>query len=118
MRPTPPKTTALKRTRASHFRLRPAPDGQAGCNPHLPRYGSLSLGWCISLVPLLGVFLFLFGSGPVRANETVSKEENLLIIGRSSLAGLDQLVGALLASHKTPMNVEAGPFGAKDLDQM
>ena len=39
----------------------------------------------ISIVPLLGVFLLLFGSGPVRADEKAPKEKNVLIIGRSSL---------------------------------
>ena len=74
----------------------------------------------ISIVPLLGVFLLLFGSGPVRADEKAPKEKNVLIIGRSSLMPplAQQLVGALLESNKTPMNVEEGPFGAKDLDRM
>jgi hypothetical protein len=72
----------------------------------------------IRIVSLLGVFL-IFGFGPVRADEKTPKEKNVLIIGRSSLAGLHQLVGALLESNKTPMNVEAGPFGgARNLDQM
>lgn len=72
----------------------------------------------ISIASLLGVFLLWFGSGPVRADEKAPKEKNVLIIGRSSLAGLHQLMGALLESNKTPMNVEEGPFGARDLGQM
>lgn len=71
------------------------------------------------IIPLLGVFLLLFGSGPVRADEKTPKEKNLLIIGRSSLMSAprqDELVGALLESNKTPMNVEPGFFGTKDLE--
>src|SRR5688572_30285978 len=72
----------------------------------------------ISIVSLLSVFLLLLGSGPVRGEERAAKEKNVLIIGRSSLAGLHELVGALLESNRTPMNVEAGAFGARELDQM
>jgi hypothetical protein len=68
---------------------------------------------------LLGVFLLLFGSGQVRADEKVPKEKNVIIIGRSSLRPpLAQHLSALLESHKTPMNVEEGHFGARSVDQM
>ena len=73
----------------------------------------------ISLVPLWGVFLRLLGYGAIAEDDNARK--NLIVIGRSSLAspiGQHLLVGALLESHKTPMNVEMGPFGAKTLDQM
>jgi hypothetical protein len=72
----------------------------------------------IRIVPLLGVLLIVFGSGTVRAEEKGPEGKNVLIIGRSSLAGLHELVGALLESNKTPMNVEEGPFGARSLEQM
>ena len=74
--------------------------------------------WFIRIVGLLGVFVLLFGPGAVGADEKAAEEKNVLIIGRSSLAGLHELVGALLRSNKTPMNVEAGPFGARTLEQM
>jgi hypothetical protein len=71
------------------------------------------------LVLLLGVFLLWFGSGSVRADEKAPKEKNVIIIGRSSLRPpLAQHLEALLESHKTPMHVEEGPFGAKSLEQM
>src|SRR5687768_14026327 len=78
---------------------------------HVPWLGAAKL-WSVGsssapmrtrVVPLLGVFVLLFGSGPVKADENT---KNLLVIGRSSLAspiGLDLLVGALLKSNKTPM---------------
>jgi hypothetical protein len=69
------------------------------------------------IVAWLGLLFFLLGPGPVRAEEA-AKEKNVLIIGRSSLAGLHEVVGALLKSNKTPMNVEPGPFGARTLEQM
>ena len=72
----------------------------------------------IHIVPLLGVFLLWFGAGPVGADEK-AKEKNVIIIGRSSLRPpLAQHLEALLASHQTPMHVEEGHFGAKDVDQM
>ena len=74
----------------------------------------------ITIGPLLGALLLWCGSGPGRAED--SKEKHVLIIGRSSLMsplGQHQLVGALLESQRTPMNVEPGFFGgAKDLDGM
>src|SRR5687767_15443815 len=73
----------------------------------------------ISIVLLLGAFLLSFPAGPLSADEKTAPEKNLIIIGRSSLRPpLAQHLGALLESHKTPMNVEEGPFGAKTLDQM
>jgi hypothetical protein len=72
----------------------------------------------ISIVPLFGVFLLLFGFGPIKADEKDSKEKNVLIIGASSLRSpLHELVGAMLESNKTPMNVEPGAFGTKDLER-
>ena len=74
----------------------------------------------IRSVPLLGVFLLLFGSGPVRADEKSPREKHVLIIGASSLMSpprQDELVGALLKSNRTPMNVEPGYFGTKDLER-
>ena len=74
----------------------------------------------ISLIPLFSVLLFLFGFGPVRADEKAPEKKTVLIIGRSSLMSpprQDELVGALLESHKTPMNVEPGFFGTKDLER-
>jgi hypothetical protein len=74
----------------------------------------------ISIVPLVVASLPLFGLGPVRSDENGPKEKNLLIIGASSLIaplGQPQLVGALLASTKTPMNVEGIFFGGEDLDR-
>jgi hypothetical protein len=49
------------------------------------------------------------------------KRKNLLIIGASSLIsplGQPQLVGALLASKGTPMNVEGRFFGTETVDRM
>src|SRR5688572_1681575 len=71
-----------------------------------------------SVLPLLCLVLLSIAVGPVRADEKAAadennaekEEQNVLIIGRSSLAGLPGLVGALLASHQTPMNVDEGPF--------
>jgi hypothetical protein len=74
----------------------------------------------IGTVSLLGVFLLLIGSGLVRAGEQAPREKNVLIIGASSLMSpprQDELVGALLKSNKTPMNVEPGYFGTKDLEK-
>src|SRR5688572_28816206 len=71
-------------------------------------------------VSLLGVFLLLFGSEVARADEKAPKKENVLVIGRSSLMSpprQDELVAALLESHKTPMNVEPGFFGTQDLER-
>jgi hypothetical protein len=72
----------------------------------------------ISFVSLLAAFLLSFGPGT--AGEKTPKEKNVLIIGASSLMSpprQDELVGALLKSNKTPMNVEPGYFGTKDLER-
>jgi hypothetical protein len=72
----------------------------------------------LSIVSLLGVFLFWFGSGSVSADEKAAK--NVIIIGKSSLmtpVGLDELVGAMLESHQTPMHVEPGHYGSPDMDR-
>jgi hypothetical protein len=68
---------------------------------------------------LLGICLLLFGSGVNRGEEkTISETKNVLIIGRSSLTGLPIQVRDLLESHKRPMNVDEGPFGARSLERM
>src|SRR5688572_25910779 len=73
----------------------------------------------VRIIPLLGVFLLLFGSAPIRADEKAPEKKNLIIIGRSSLRPpLAQHLEALLESNKTPMNVAEGHFGARDVDQM
>ena len=72
----------------------------------------------LSIVPLLGALLPLVCFESIKADEKDSKEKNVLIIGRSSLASpLHELVGALLESNKTPMNVEPGYFGSNDLER-
>jgi hypothetical protein len=73
---------------------------------------------CLSF---LGIASSASGQSATR-DDTSAKtaQKNLLIIGRSSLMSWprqDELVGALLESHKTPMNVEPGYFGTKDLEQ-
>jgi hypothetical protein len=71
---------------------------------------------------ILGVFSFalFFAVGQIAADEQASETKNVLIIGKSSLmspVGLHELLGAMLASRQTPMNVEPGPFGgARDLN--
>src|SRR5215208_2474984 len=75
----------------------------------------------IRIVPLLGVFLLLLGPGPLAAAEKTPERKNLLIIGASSLIaplGQPHLVGALLESKKTPMNVEGQFFGSADLARL
>jgi hypothetical protein len=73
----------------------------------------------ISIVALLGVFLFLFGSEPVRSDEKTPVAKNVIIIGRSSLRPpLAQHLDVLLQSNKTPIAVVEGHYGAKSLDQM
>src|SRR5688572_738567 len=72
----------------------------------------------IRIVPLLGIFLLSSGSQSLPAANNPPEKQNVLIIGRSSLTGLPALVGALLESNKTLMNVDEGPFGARTLDRM
>src|SRR5215208_6956922 len=75
----------------------------------------------IRIVPLLGVFLLLLGPGPLGAAEKTTERKNLLIIGASSLIsplGQPQLVGALLESKGTPINVEGKFFGTETVERM
>jgi hypothetical protein len=58
---------------------------------------------------------------PDDGDDKTPKRKNLLIIGASSLIsplGQPQLVGALLESKGTPMNVEGKFFGTEALDRM
>jgi hypothetical protein len=58
---------------------------------------------------------------PADGDDKAPERKNLLIIGASSLIsplGQPQLVGALLESKGTPMNVEGKFFGTEPLDRM
>jgi hypothetical protein len=73
------------------------------------------------IVLLLGVPLLLSGFERASAQESVPKEKNLIVIGRSSIAspiGQHQLVGALLESRGMVVSAELGPFGARSMEQM
>lgn len=72
----------------------------------------------LSIVPLMGLFLFIFGCEPIKADDKNPREKNVLIIGASSLRSpLHELVEAMLKRSKTPMNVVPGGFGTKDLER-
>src|SRR5947207_868032 len=73
------------------------------------------------LVAVACLGLTEFGGRASAEDPITPKRKNLLIIGASSLIsplGQPQLVGALLASKETPMNVEGKFFGTEDLDRM
>lgn len=71
-----------------------------------------------SILPVLSILFALIGTGPARALEKSSQETRVLIIGASSLdSPLTELVVALLESNRTPMKVERGHFGPRDLER-
>ena len=81
-------------------------------------------GAAVMTVALLGI---LHPASPARGripdgeDEKTPKRKNVLIIGASSLIsqlGQPQLVGALLASKGTPMNVDGKSFGTESVEKM
>lgn len=85
---------------------------------------TIVVGVAVVSLAFLGIGSF---RGPGRGwtadsnDEKTAKPKNVLIIGASSLfssLGQPQLVDALLASKKMPMNVEGKFFGTETLDKM
>jgi hypothetical protein len=68
-------------------------------------------------VLVFGVYLAWLGTGLARGDENVPAPKNVMIIGKSSLTGLPELVAALLESNQTPMNVEPGHHGTPDFER-